>query len=234
MEKLNKYLQEITEDYQAQENYKNVKSNIQKELDETNSINQRISGMREDPFKYINPNNISYQRQFQNTSSNNNSSDNTNKTNNTNKYQQRNNPNVEYNQVSDIYKKDDINGRLDSFQFYNPSNLVGNDNNPLFIKKPENTLQMPNSYHTKSRKEDNYNLTNSRMGSYTPMGKAIPIVNTEIHSNISSNFKNRQNYKEINSDRMSNYTPLSSARPLASNVKNVNLIQNPESSRLEE
>jgi len=32
---------------------------------------------------------------------------------------------------------------------------------------------------------------------------------------------------------MSNYTPLSSARPLASNVKNVNLIQNPESSRLE-
>ena len=92
---------------------------------------------------------------------------------------------------------------------------------------------MPNSYHTKSRKEDNYNLTNSRMGSYTPMGKAIPIVNTEIHSNISSNFKNRQNYKEINSDRMSNYTPLSSARPLASNVKNVNLIQNPESSRLE-
>ena len=136
MEKLNKYLQEITEDYQAQENYKNVKSNIQKELDETNSINQRISGMREDPFKYINPNNVSYQRQFQNTSSNNNSSDNTNKT---NKYQQRNNPNVEYNQVSDIYKKDDINGRLDSFQFYNPSNLVGNDNNPLFIKKPENT-----------------------------------------------------------------------------------------------
>ena len=72
MEQLNKYLQEITEDYQAQENYKNVKSNIQKELDETNSINQRISGMREDPFKYINPNNVSYQRQFQNTSSNNN------------------------------------------------------------------------------------------------------------------------------------------------------------------
>jgi hypothetical protein len=250
--KLNEQLNQISNDFNTTNQYTRHKNKLDEELKKEminkETINNRMANFAQDTTMYVNPNNNSYYTDFRipqnsskyktgnrqlnnvnyNTITNNNANTNINTYNKSNITRNQNN-----NLSNDMFKRenrDDMNEKLNGFNFNNFNYVNGSTNldNPLIkdnyyntgpgIKSNNHGFDKMNDFnivHTKIERTNNRNLQNERLQSYSPLGRALGAGFTfDINNNLSSiNSKSggnyKSNYKDLNNERLNNFSPLS-------------------------
>lgn len=238
IDELNKKLDFFSTDYQKSSK---LKEELKDYMINKDTINNRLNTISNDINRYINNQNNDY---------------NLNLPQNSTQYKMLNNKNLDVKKQNTQYNKnnhslfkresrDDMNERINSFNFVNHQNMNNKDNsnNPLINNNYYNTgpgikannpefdnINNFNTIHTKIDKNNNRSINNDRMQHFSPLGKALgSSFNHNIGDNISElssiNSKNniyKNNYKDIANERLNNITPLS--RNISINTKQKQLI----------
>ena len=198
--KLNEELSKISNDYYQQKDIESTKDKLNKQIQMTQELNEKINKFTQDPCVYVNNNNIDYSFKPESSTSS--------------SYQTNNSSKVEYNEIYRRESRDEMNNRLNSFNFNNT--LYENNTNKVNTigsKSLSHPLYYNNPIATKNTKKLNKkDISNNRLSEYSPLGRAVN--NNYMESNhtkpiSSTGLTNyRSNYKELNNERLNNFSPL--------------------------
>lgn len=247
---LNKQLNQISDDYVNNQQYNNHKNKLEedlkKEMVNKETINNRMANFAKDTTMYVNPNNNNYYTDFRIPVSSSKYKTG-NKTLNKNKinYNQQNNSQQNLNEYNDTFKRehrDDINDKLNNFNFnqYNYVNEGANLDNPLIKNNYYNTgpgiksnnhgfdnINNFNIIHTKIERTNNRNLQNERLQNFSPLGRALgagftfDINNNLTGVNSNSSGKYKSNYKDLNNERLNSFSPLSKTLTISTKQQHI-------------
>lgn len=224
VDKINSQLEHLDTDYNLHQKYQKTKQELQEQLKEDESINNRLINMRQDKTKFINSKTIrNFENKPEDTSQN--------------LYKHNNKP-LFYDQKSIIpnYKKsgrDNMNSRIDEFVFNNNiPNLKNSIHNPNYQNYPNNGKQITNQFSNNHQYREN--IQNIQQAQYSPNIQLHPSMHKPVYDNLhnntimgtgmkQSNFvpssvmepvysKNRKgNNRSMNNQKMSDYSPLGRA-----------------------